>query len=216
MTRPGRDPSQPVGLAGSRGLTLVEVILAVSTLAVIVLLLAGTLRVALRAWESGQRRADSQQELRAVVELLTEALAAAYPYRGRLGESPERVVLFVGEPEEVRFVTTAEPLALDAPAAPFHAVTVARADTDRLRVVERLVPAQEPFGEGPEAVLSRSVTVFRLQYLDETGAWLDRWDGRTAAALPSAVRVELAVRIGARVQGVPSFVVPLALGKRAA
>jgi general secretion pathway protein J len=77
-----------------RGFTLLEVILAVSILAVIVVLATAALRVGLRAWESGQRRANLQQENRALVELVSETLAGASPYRGRSGLSPERVVLF--------------------------------------------------------------------------------------------------------------------------
>ena len=197
-----------------QGMTLLEVVLAVSTLAVIVVVLAGTLRVGLRAWEAGQRQAALQQEARAVVELVTDALSATYPYRGRLGGGLERVVLFQGEADEVRFVTTASPLALDAPAAPFHAVVLGHTATDRLRMVERLVPAEEPFAtDGPQATLSRSVTALRLSYRNETGAWLDSWDGKAAAGVPTAVRVELTVRARGRTQPLAPFVVPIALGK---
>ena len=219
MTRPLRSPA--AGLPARRravaaGFTLIEVVLAVSALAVVVLLLAATLRIGLRAWEAGQRQAAAQQETRAVVELVTEALAAAYPYRGTVGGGLERVVLFQGEPEEVRLVTTAPPLALDAPATPFHAVTLGRPTTDRLRIVERLLPTDEPFGEGLETTLSRAVTTFRLQYRDEAGAWLDRWDGKTAAGLPTAIRVELGFRMGGRSTDPVPLVVPIALGKEAA
>jgi general secretion pathway protein J len=65
--------------ADGRGFTLVEVMLAVSILAVVVLLATTALRVGLRAWEGGQRRVDLQQEGRALVELVSEALAEALP-----------------------------------------------------------------------------------------------------------------------------------------
>jgi hypothetical protein len=184
--------------------------LAVSILAVVVLLATAALRVGLRAWEAGQRRADLQQENRALVELISEALAGASPYQGRLGDSPDRVVLFQGEPDEVRFVTSAAPLALDAPTAPFHAVVLGRKDPEALRLLERLVPSDEPFASGPERVLSRSVTRFTLAYRDEFGTWQERWDGRDLGALPTAVRFELA--IGSR--SAPAVVVALPLGKR--
>ncbi|MGH7322990.1 MAG: type II secretion system protein GspJ, partial [Candidatus Rokuibacteriota bacterium] len=175
-------------------MTLLEVLLAFSTLAVVVVVLVGSLRVGLRAWEAGERQAAAQQEVRAIVELLTAMLSTASPYKGRLGGGLERVVLFQGEAEAVRFVTTAPPLSLDTPGAPYHAVTLRRSEPDQLSVVERLVPTEEPFPESPQAILSRSVTAFRLEYLDDKGAWRDGWDGRAAAAVPAAIRVTLTVR----------------------
>jgi general secretion pathway protein J len=198
--------------SNDRGFTLIEIVLALSTLAVVVLLATAALRIGLRAWEAGQRRADLQQESRALVELVGEALAGAAPYRVRQGQGTERVVLFEGEPEEVRFVTSALPLTLEAPAVPFHAVVLGRKGGDALRLVERLVPADEPFGEGPERVLSRSVTRFTLAYRDEAGEWQERWDAKTAGGLPTAVRFEL--RIGSAPQATPAVVVPLPLGRQ--
>jgi general secretion pathway protein J len=194
------------------GFTLVEVMLAMSILAVVVLLATAALRVGLRAWESGQRRVDLQQENRALVELLSESLAGAFPYQGRLGQNPDRFVLFQGEPGEVRFVTSAAPLTLDAPAAPFHAAVLSRKGEDTLRLVERLVPTDDPFAPGPERVLSRSITHFSLSYRDDSGAWQETWDGREAGGLPTAIRFELAV--GGLARAAPAVVITLPLGKR--
>jgi type II secretory pathway component PulJ len=193
------------------GFTLVEIILAVSTLAAVVLLATAVLRVGLRAWEAGQKRADVQQEGRALVEVVSDALAGAHPYRGRLGQNPERIVLFEGQPEEVRFVTQAPTLVLDAPAAPFHAVVLGLKEPEVLRLAEQLVPATDPFAPGSERVLSRAVTRFKLAYRDELGLWQERWDGRNAGGLPTAVRFELEVK-GAG--AAPAVVVPVPLGKR--
>lgn len=205
----------PARLAADRqGLTLVEVTLALSTLAAVVLVATGALRVGLRAWEAGHRQADAQQETRALVELLTEAFDGAFPYRGRLGPGPERVVWFEGEEEEVRFVTTAPPLALEG-TTPFHAVVLGRATSpERLRVLERLLPAEAPFADGAEAVLARGVARLRLAYRDENGAWQARWDGRAAGGLPAAVRLELTLGNGDHARTLPPVVVPIALGKR--
>jgi general secretion pathway protein J len=207
-----RPRTSRVKLGPDRGVTLIEILLAVSTLAVVVLMATGALRVGLRAWESGQRRVDLQQEGRALVELVSDALAGASPYQGRLGISPERVVLFEGEPDEIRFVTNAPPLMLDAPAVPFHAVVLGRKEQGPLRLVERLVPSDEPVAPGSERVLSRSVTRFTLAYRDESGAWQERWNAREAGGLPTAVRLELAIAGLGR--ATPPLVVALPLGRQ--
>jgi prepilin-type N-terminal cleavage/methylation domain-containing protein len=210
------------------GMTLLEVIVALTILVVIVGVLITSLRVGVRAWETGERRVAAQQELRALVELLSNALSTAAPYRGRLGDGLDRVVLFQGDTDEVRFVTTAPPLFLDAPAVPFHAVTLRRTDKDELRLVERLVPADEPFGDSPHTVLARAVTAFKVQYRDGQGLWTDRWDptsagtlqtstplglpGAGGTGLPTAVRIELTLYDPGRAERAATFVVPIALG----
>jgi general secretion pathway protein J len=200
-------------LRDAAGLTLVEVLIAVTILAVIVVLMTSALRVGTRAWEAGERRAAAQQELRAVVELVTDALSAAAPYQGRLGEGLDRRVLFVGEADEVRFVTTTPPMLLDVPVAPFHAVTLRHAaDEGELRLAERLVPTDEPFGEDPHVVLSRAVTGLRFEYRDDEGLWQDRWDP-TRNALPVTIRVELKVRDPGRGERTAVFLVPVLLAK---
>lgn len=184
-----------------------------STLAAVVLLAGTALRVGLRAWEAGQRRVESQQETRALIDVIGEAIEGAHPYRGRRGQAPERVVLFEGEPEEIRLVTTAAPLTLDAPAAPFHALVLGQQPEGRLRLVERVVPAEEPFADAPGTVLSRSVSRLRLAYRDQDGAWQERWDGAAADGLPTAVRVELTFGEGEHARTLPPLVITIALGK---
>ncbi len=195
-------------------MTLLEVLIAITILSVIVVLLVTSLRVGIRAWEAGERRAASQQELRTMVELLTEALSTAVPYRGRLGDGLERVVLFEGETDEVHWVTTAAPLVLDAPVAPFHAVTLRHVGEEQLRLVERLVPNDEPFGDKPDVVLSRAVTRLRVEYRDQEGLWQSRWD-KSKNALPVAVRVELTIREAGRGSRVTTFLVPIPRGSSA-
>jgi general secretion pathway protein J len=192
--------------------TLLEILIAFTILGIIVVLLVTSLRVGIRAWEAGERRAVSQQELRAIVELITEAVSTAVVYRGRLGGGLERVVLFQGEADEVRFVTTAPPLVLDAPAAPYHAVTLRQASDGELRLVERLVPADEPFGETPYVVLSRGVKSLRLEYRDDEGLRQSQWDTERRG-IPTAVRVELTLRDTGRADRSTTFTVPIPMAQ---
>jgi general secretion pathway protein J len=195
------------------GLTLIEVLIAITILAAIVVLMASALRVGARAWEAGEKRAAAQQEVRAIVELLTDALSGAFPYQGRLGEGEERGILFVGEADEVRFVTSLPPLFLEAPAVPFHAVTLRHVADDReLRVTERLVPNDEPFGEDPHMVLSRGIETLRFEYRDDEGNWQDRWE-RNRNALPVTIKVELTLRDPGRGERTVIFMVPVLMGK---
>lgn len=196
------------------GFTLLETLLALAILGVLVTLLLASLRVGVAAWEGGEARAEAQQRLRAVTEHLTETLTSAYPYQVRPEGQQAAVVLFEGRPHEVRFVTAAPPLTLPGHIA-FHAVTVAWSEGEGLTLTEKPLPAEAPFAEGARLVLDPQVSALRLSYRAESGAWRETWDGVEAKGLPTAVRIELAVRFRNRTAALPLLVVPLPLGKRA-
>lgn len=195
------------------GFTLLELLLALAILGTLVALLLAGLRIGVSAWEGGEERAEAQQRLRALTEHLEEALASAYPYRGQTG-GRERQILFEGEPAQVRFVTAALPLTLPGPIA-FHAVVVGREEDGGLTLTEKPLPAEAPFAGGTRLVLDRQVSALRFSYRTETGGWQEVWDGRQAGGLPTAVRIDLAVRFRNRTEALPSLVIPLPLGKGA-
>ena len=167
-----------------RGFTFLEVILAVSILAVVVLLATAALRVGLRAWEAGQRRADIQQESRALVELISEALAGASGLPGTRGPEPAACRALPGRAGRGAIRDERAPAHAGRPDRPVPCGRHRAQGAGRARIIERLVPSDEPFAPGPERVLSRSVTRFTLAYRDETGH--GRSDG--TAARPAGCR----------------------------
>ena len=86
------------------GLTLVEVLIAVTILATIVVLMASALRVGARAWEAGEKRAAAQQELRAIVELLTDVAVQRVPVPGP-GRARGRSAAFSSSAKPTRCVS---------------------------------------------------------------------------------------------------------------
>jgi len=195
------------------GFTLLELLLALAILGVLVAILLAGLRIGISAWEGGEARAEVHQRLRAIAGHLEDALASAYPYRARV-EVLERRILFEGEPHRVRFVTAGAPLTLPAPIA-FHAVTLALDEDVGLTLTEKPVPAEAPFAGGARLVLDPEVRALRFSYRAEGGGWQERWDGQEAGGLPTAVRIDLAVRFRDRIETLPALMIPLPLGKGA-
>ncbi|HXG15171.1 MAG TPA: prepilin-type N-terminal cleavage/methylation domain-containing protein [Calidithermus sp.] len=193
-----------------RGFTLLEVLIALAIVASLVAIAFGGLRVAVAAWDQGQDRAEVHQHLRGVTMLLDRALAAAYPYRAPLGQAPEPVVLFRGEPARLEFVTGAPPLPPAVPVA-FTAVVLAleRDDPPALVVRQRVLPNRDPFADA--AVILRDPEVSRLafRYLDGAGVWQDEWDAEARGGLPQAVQVSVAVTHRGRTQALPPLTVTL-------
>ncbi len=65
-----------------RGFTLLELVLALSILAAMLVILFGGLRVGLRAWQRGDARAETLQHERSLAQLLEQTLGGTQAYMG--------------------------------------------------------------------------------------------------------------------------------------
>ena len=69
---------------GDRGFTLIELVLALTIVALMLTILFSSLRVGLRAWQRGEERAEALQYSRSMSQLVELALGGAYPLQGRI------------------------------------------------------------------------------------------------------------------------------------
>ena len=90
--------------AGSRGFTLVELLVALTLLGLISVVLLGGLRFGTRAWEAGDARADALGEIDAVQSMLRRQIVQAIVPR-LVAPDLERDPMFVGEEGRLRLVT---------------------------------------------------------------------------------------------------------------
>jgi len=198
--------------ARCQGFTLLELLIALSIVGALLAIAFGGLRVALGAWGRGEDRAEFNQHARGITQIVARAVGAAYPYRGPLGEAPERRLLFNGEEARIQFVTRAAPLVGDVPAA-FTAVVIA-VETDiqggrALVVRQRILPNREPFTRAEVVLRDPAIQGLELSYLRPEGAWVDTWDAEAERALPAGVRIKLATAQGGRLAPLPSLTVSL-------
>ncbi len=63
-----------------RGFTLVEVIIALTIVATLLVVMFGGLRVGLAAWQRGDERAEVLDRARSITQIVTRTLGAAHPY----------------------------------------------------------------------------------------------------------------------------------------
>src|SRR5262249_18524752 len=80
-----------------RGFTLVELVLALSIVALMLVILFSGLRVTIRAWQRGEERANALEHARSMAQLVQQTLAGAYPFQGPMDESSAAQVVFKGE-----------------------------------------------------------------------------------------------------------------------
>jgi prepilin-type N-terminal cleavage/methylation domain-containing protein len=125
-----------------RGLTLIELVLALTILAVAGALVSGAFATGLRAWQSGVRSGREELVARIVLERIAAQLRAAV--EAKIEENHEEVVAFDAGEDYLRFVTTA------AGPAPMQVYYGLAGDGDGRQLVHREYPwpDKEFFGQG--------------------------------------------------------------------
>ena len=174
-----------------RGFTLVELLLALSIVATMLVILFSGVGVGLRAWRQGEARAEVLQYERGLAQLLARPLEAAFPYLGAANQAGARVIFFRGESDRLSFVTAAPPVPL-SPSIAFTAVTLEMEGRDKpsFAIREKALPDLDPFGPTRTAVVDPVVTDIRFRYLRGPGTpWQEQWDASQERALPRTVEI---------------------------
>jgi prepilin-type N-terminal cleavage/methylation domain-containing protein len=184
------------------GFTLLEIMLAVTILAVIITAVYNTWSAALTAWKRGTQITDTFQRQRIVLDTLSELTTSAVFY----GAKPELYAVTGTHSDtagdSVSFVTASDVLLPpgEGIAAGMRRVTLSLENDKDGNVFLGLVNA--PALEDPDAdtqnlihVLSADVTGFTVRYLDPQNAtWVDHWEEKTRT--PSALEFTVTFRAG--------------------
>lgn len=198
--------------AGGRGFTLVEVVIALTIVATLLVVMFAGLRVGVAAWQRGDERAETLQRTRSINQILTRSLAAIYPYRttGTVRE-PARL-LFEGEPDRLAFVTAAAPFPAAEPIA-YTAVTLSQDPGAGLAIRQKALPNENPFERLPPAGVDSASAAVAFRYLKEGSlhTWTDRWDTVAEKALPVAIEVTLTIVQGGRAIQQPPLMISLGM-----
>jgi prepilin-type N-terminal cleavage/methylation domain-containing protein len=113
------------------GFTLLELILAMSIVAIIVALGLGGVRLGISARDVGEQKVETYQRLRIISEQLKQKLQSTYPVfvsqkDGVPGvtvpNSSKRILAFEGNTDSIRFVTFATPMTASDPTTLTHEV----------------------------------------------------------------------------------------------
>jgi type II secretory pathway component PulJ len=88
------------------GVTLMELLIAVSLLSMLSVGMVFAMRIGLNAMGKTNQRVISNRRVLGVERILTQQIAGFLPTTGLCGEPPARVPFFQGEPQTMRFVST--------------------------------------------------------------------------------------------------------------
>lgn len=179
------------------GFTLLELLLAISILALMFALLAGGVRFGVAAWEKGSTLGKHTAELRTAHRLIRRQIERSRPVR-RPDRREERHLAFVGDADGLRFVAP-PPAHLSEPGVYLIRLSIeAGARGKRLIMAwRRLQPDYSDFAEDGEmesVILADRLADGAISYFgrlddEEDGRWHRRW--AEAAELPRLVKISL-------------------------
>lgn len=199
---------------GQRGLTLVEVVVALAVLSLILLALGASLRGLSSSAQRIDERVDALDEMRVAAAFMRESVDRLSPMRLA---GPEPRLAFAGEPQSMTWVAL---FPVRFGAAGRHAFRLALEPTDSgaQSLVLRYVPWSDDAGAFPDwgqaehRVIAHAVTDLRIAYGGQglVEGWQEAWP--PGPRLPARVRIELATAAGEW----PALVLPLRQPPRAA
>ena len=195
------------------GFTLLELLISMALLGLILVLLFGGLRLAVRSWDAVQQQVDSVNLVRSVESLLRREFAIAYPYRWKIG--PDQRMAFHGERNKIQFVAQ---LPLRVGDGGLYIVSLELQQDGRgKRMVWKHAPLNSlmrdfsGLEQASEMLLAASelngiediwLTYFGRENENAAPRWMDRWD--SASRLPMLIRIQVRLASGA---ASPDFVV---------
>lgn len=178
------------------GFTLIEVLIALTLIALMMGLLFGSLRTGGRIWDAGTARAENTMTMQAAQQLLRRIIEECRPLRAR-GQDNRPIVLFDGTGSRLSFIAT-RPAA--ARGQGYYRYTLGIEDGDDGR---RLILAMEPWSpatgmtSGSEAAAERVVLLDGVEGLEigyfgepernSARDWYADWTAREK--LPDLVRI---------------------------
>lgn len=198
-----------------RGMTLIELLVAMSILALISILVFSAMDGMRRSRQGIERITDRYREGRMAMSRITRELQGAYLTGHAPIDSSLLVVqsIFQGEPESSGASLTfnsfsgrryrEDQLATDQ----LEITYFGSEDPDERGVVDLArrssLPDEEPTEGGRVEVLATNIDLFELEYLDPiTGRWLQEWDSSSiveeGGRLPRQVKIKLVLNDGRR------------------
>ena len=118
-------------IKNQKGFTLLELILAMSIVAIIVALGLGGIRLGIAARDVGEQKVDIYQRLRIISEQLKQKLQSTYPvfvsqingvHGASASLSSKKILAFEGNKDSIRFVTFSTPMSASDPKTLMHEV----------------------------------------------------------------------------------------------
>jgi general secretion pathway protein J len=190
-------------MKGARGFTLVELVIAMTLMALIGVGLSGVLVIGARSASSAERKTEQARRYRIATELIVRQLRSTTALRLPEDENEEQgegedVAYFIGESDRLSFITSAP----QAPENSGLAVVDLWVEDGQLMLSESpyfLLASEGKIGAEFEKLTFAATLLYDVESISfeyqqsdlERETWVDSWDASDEDALPVAVRIEV-------------------------
>lgn len=190
------------GTRTESGFTLLELIVALTLVALMAAALWAAFSISLRSWSTGTARIEAGQAHRYLLDTTRKQIASAYPLQAQsTGTQPAAPSpVFYGTSEGLMFVSLSSRRFFESPGLTLAAYRAVPDDGGTVALVagERRYTGGEVDPEAPPegSALFNGLAECVFEYFDpgregDEARWVPEWDGSASGALPAAVRLTL-------------------------
>jgi prepilin-type N-terminal cleavage/methylation domain-containing protein len=190
------------------GFTLLEMLVAVTLVAMMAVGLWAVFRISIRSWSRGTEFIDRNQRHRSILDLVRKQIASAYPLFTKidLQQNEPSYLIFSGAENSLRFVSLNSLRFQESPGLTLVSYEVARDSSGNYALVEKearytgqtldqettlnLSTATPIFGN----LLSCTFEYFDPGDNDNSSEWVREWEGKDQRQLPVAVSITMESR----------------------
>ena len=190
-----------------RGFSLIEMIVAVTLVALMAVGLWAVLRISVRSWSRGTEYIDTSQRHRSVLDLVKKQMASIYGLVVPADPQAGGVVypLFSGAPTSIQFISLNSLRFQDNPGLTMVSYDVIQGRQGDYTLVEReqqylgMDPGREsPFDRKDQVVTTvfEDLQSFTFEYFDpgasdRASRWVKEWNARELGRLPAAISMTM-------------------------
>jgi general secretion pathway protein J len=184
------------------GFTLIEVMITLTILGFILLIVFGSFRLGLSAWEKGESMKNEYQKFRIVSELISRQIKSVVPYKIKTQKAEGDYLGFEGKAQSLKFVSAFSMRAKNPEGFVYAIYQFKKEGKEGSRFVlyEQRVLNKNFFEEEPKEELAVSllegVSDVRFEYYQKedtlknrTEGWVKEWSAKEENELPEALKV---------------------------
>lgn len=190
------------------GFTLLEMLIAVTLVALMAVSLWAVFGISIRSWARGTEFIDTNQRHRSILDMVQKQIASAFGVYAQTETQPgfQPDLYFSGKEDSLGFVSLNSLRFQDSPGLTLVIYEVAPDSNGGFSLVEKEAPYLGEISD-QEAAASQSAPapVFEnlssctFKYLDEgedenSSAWVNEWDGAQMGRMPKAVSISMISR----------------------